>query len=229
MEDFYLRTQSLIGEEGIEKLKSAKVLVCGLGGVGGYAVEALARAGIGTLGLLDCDVVVESNLNRQIIATRESIGGKKTEAARERVKAINPKCIVKEYFVRYSETTANEVNLEEYDYVIDAVDTVSAKVELICRAKCSNVKIISSMGTGNKLSTDFVISDISKTSVCPLARVVRKLLRDKGVARVPVLYSKEQPRKSAQGRVPASISYVPAVAGLQLAGWVIRDRLGEMG
>ena len=223
---FYDRTEAIIGSEGVEKLRRARVLVCGLGGVGGYIVEALARAGVGTIGLLDCDAVEESNLNRQIIATRETLGKRKTEAAKERVLSVNPDCRVVTYDLRYSAETADEVCLADYDYVADAVDTVSAKLELISRAKAANVAIVSSMGTGNKLNTDFVICDIEKTSVCPLARVMRKELRKRGIKGVNVLYSEEEPRPSAEERTPASVSYVPAVAGLTIAGRIIRDIAG---
>ena len=188
-----------------------------------------ARAGVGRIGLLDCDRVEESNLNRQILATRLTLGMAKTEAARERVLSVAPSCRVDTYLLRYGADTADEVPLAEYDWVADAVDDVAAKVELICRAKAANVKIVSSMGTGNKLSADFVIKDISETSVCPLARAVRKALRERGIASgVPVLFSREAPREGA-GRTPASISYVPAVAGLRLAEFVIRDILAEAG
>lgn len=223
---FKERTLALIGEEGMSALENAAVLVCGLGGVGGYAVEALARAGIGRIGLLDSDVVSPSNLNRQILATAETIGMKKTEAARRRIASINPECRTDVYDMFYLPETAASVPLGEYDWVIDAVDTVAAKVELICRAKAHNAKIVSSMGTGNKLSIDFVISDISETSVCPLARVMRRLLRERGAGRVDVLWSKETPHR-AETRVPSSISYVPAAAGLMLAGHVIRHILED--
>lgn len=224
-----IRTCALVGERGMQKLRDAAVLVAGLGGVGGYVVEGLARAGVGRIGLLDCDRVEESNLNRQILATRLTLGMAKTEAARERVLSVAPSCRVDTYLLRYGADTADEVPLPAYDWVADAVDDVAAKVELICRAKAANVKIVSSMGTGNKLSADFVIKDISETSVCPLARAVRKALRERGIASgVPVLFSREAPREGA-GRTPASISYVPAVAGLRLAEFVIRDILAEAG
>lgn len=226
---FYDRTAALIGEDGVGKLRRARVLVCGLGGVGGHIVEALVRAGVGTLGLLDCDAVEESNLNRQIIATRDTVGRRKTEAARERVLSVNPDCNVVTYDFRYGEDTADRVNVADYDYVADAVDSVSAKILLISRAKAVNVRIISSMGTGNKLNTDFVICDIEKTSVCPLARVMRKELKKRGIKGVDVLYSKEVPASSAEGRTPASVSYVPAVAGLTIAGKIIRDLIAEDG
>lgn len=226
---FSSRTEALIGKAGVDALAHSSVLVCGLGGVGGYALEALARAGVGRLGLLDGDVVDESNLNRQILATELSVGEKKTAVAAARVRSVNPECKVDVYDLFYLPETADGVDLSLYDLVIDAVDTVAAKVELICRAKAQNVKIVSSMGTGNKLSADFVIKDISETSVCPLARAVRKALRERGIASgVPVLFSREAPRGGA-GRTPASISYVPAVAGLRLAEFVIRDILAEAG
>ena len=226
---FSSRTEALIGKAGVDALARSSVLVCGLGGVGGYALEALMRAGVGRLGLLDGDVVDESNLNRQILATELSVGEKKTAVAAARVRSVNPECKVDVYDLFYLPETADGVDLSLYDLVIDAVDTVAAKVELICRAKAQNVKIVSSMGTGNKLSADFVIKDISETSVCPLARAVRKALRERGIASgVPVLFSREEPREGA-GRTPASISYVPAVAGLRLAEFVIRDILAEAG
>ena len=226
---FSSRTEALIGKAGVGALARSSVLVCGLGGVGGYALEALARAGVGRLGLLDGDVVDESNLNRQILATELSVGEKKTAVAVARVRSVNPDCKVDVYDLFYLPETADGVDLSLYDLVIDAVDTVAAKVELICRAKAQNVKIVSSMGTGNKLSADFVIKDISETSVCPLARAVRKALRERGIASgVPVLFSREAPREGV-GRTPASISYVPAVAGLRLAEFVIRDILAEAG
>ena len=226
---FSSRTEALIGKAGVDALARSSVLVCGLGGVGGYALEALARAGVGRLGLLDGDVVDESNLNRQILATELSVGEKKTAVAAARVRSVNPECKVDVYDLFYLPETADGVDLSLYDLVIDAVDTVAAKVELICRAKAQNVKIVSSMGTGNKLSADFVIKDISETSVCPLARAVRKALRERGIASgVPALFSREAPREGA-GRTPASISYVPAVAGLRLAEFVIRDILAEAG
>ena len=221
-----IRTCALIGERGMQKLRDAAVLVAGLGGVGGYVVEGLARAGVGRIGLLDCDRVEESNLNRQILATRLTLGMAKTEAARERVLSVAPSCRVDTYLLRYGADTADEVPLSEYDWVADAVDDVAAKVELICRAKAANVKIVSSMGTGNKLSADFVITDIKKTSVCPLARAVRKALAARGVTGVDALWSSELPKKNAGGP-PSSVSYVPAVAGMQIAGHIIRSLIAE--
>lgn len=221
-----IRTCALVGERGMQKLRDAAVLVAGLGGVGGYVVEGLVRAGVGRIGLLDCDRVEESNLNRQILATRLTLGMAKTEAARERVLSVAPSCRVDTYLLRYGADTADEVPLAEYDWVADAVDDVAAKVELICRAKAANVKIVSSMGTGNKLSADFVITDIKKTSVCPLARAVRKALAARGVTGVDALWSSELPKKNAGGP-PSSVSYVPAVAGMQIAGHIIRSLIAE--
>lgn len=221
-ENIYSRTRALLGDEKTERLKNAAVLVCGLGGVGGYVVEALARAGVGTLGLLDCDAVTESNLNRQIIATRDTIGLKKTAAARDRVLSVNPFCEVKTYDVFYSPDTADAVDLTSYDYIADAVDSVTAKIELIKRAKAAHIPIVSSMGTGNRLTADFVITDISKTSGCPLARVMRRELKARGIEGVKVLCSPSPPDRTQSG-APASISYVPAVAGLMIAGEIIRN------
>ena len=169
VEDRYtVRTQALIGREGVEALARSSVLVCGLGGVGGYALEALARAGVGRIGLMDGDVISPSDLNRQILATTETVGMKKTEAGRARVLSVDPDCVVETYDLFYLPDTADGVEIARYDWVVDAVDTVAAKVELICRAKAENVKIVSSMGTGNKLSADFVIKDISNTSALPV-------------------------------------------------------------
>lgn len=225
-EEFATRTVALIGRENAEKLYAARVLVCGLGGVGGYVAEALARVGIGTLGVLDCDVISPSNINRQILATTDTLGMKKTEVARRRILSINPDCNVRIYDLMYLPDTAESVDISAYDYVVDAVDNVTAKLELISRAKTQNVGIISSMGTGNKLNADFEICDIKKTSVCPLAKVMRKELAARGIEGVKVLYSKESPAKpEGGGRVPASISYVPAVAGLKIAGEVVKDIL----
>ena len=225
-EEFRSRTEALVGAEGIAALKEAAVLVCGLGGVGGYVVEALARAGVGRIGLLDGDVVAPSNLNRQILALTDTVGMKKTEAAARRIALINPDYRTDVYDMFYLPDTADSVPLAEYDWVADAVDTVAAKAELICRAKAANVGIVSSMGTGNKLNTSFEICDISETSVCPLARAVRKQLRDRGIERgVDVLYSREEPRVHGS-RVPASISYVPAAAGLMIAGYIIKSIIG---
>ena len=228
MEELYARTEMLLGEK-IDKLKSAKILVCGLGGVGGYALEALARAGAGQIDVLDSDVFAASNLNRQILATTATIGRRKTEVAKERLLSINPDCKVEIFDFFYLPDTADKVDLGRYDYIIDAIDTVTAKLELITRAKRAGINIISSMGTGNKLGTNFEVADVYKTSVCPLAKVMRKELKARGIDHLKVVYSKEEPivpddTPTEAGRhIPGSISYAPAIAGLVLASEVIKD------
>lgn len=230
--DMYSRTRMLIGD-GVEKLKAARVLVCGLGGVGGYAVEAFARAGVGAIDALDNDVFSLSNLNRQILATRDTVGRRKTAVAEERIKSINPDCKVVIYDMFYSPESADGIDLSVYDYIVDAIDTVTAKIELISRAKACGVKIISCMGTGNKLGTEFKVADISKTKACPLAKVMRKELKQRGISDVKAVYSEEVPIVaknvlSENGRhIPASISYAPAIAGLTLAAEVINDILNS--
>lgn len=223
----------LVGESALEALKNAHVLVCGVGGVGGYAVEALARAGVGHIDLLDNDCIHQSNLNRQILATIHNIGQKKVDAGKERILSINPECKVDTFDVFYLPENADDLPLDGYDYIIDAIDTVSAKLELVVRANKAGVKIISCMGTGNKLGTNFEIADIKKTSVCPLAKVMRKELKNRGIDSLTVVYSKETPLSPKNpvvenGRhIPASISYPPAVAGLTIAGHVIRAIIGD--
>lgn len=221
------RTELLIGEAGIEKLAESRVLIFGLGGVGGYTCEALARAGVGHLFLVDNDTVSESNLNRQIIATTETIGEKKTRAMAQRIALVNPDCEVETRDLFYLPETeeAKQFDFTAYDYVVDAIDTVSAKIDIIARCKAAGTPVISSMGTGNKMDPGrFEIADIEKTSVCPLAKVMRKALRDRGIRGVKVLYSKEEPIKH-DGRTPGSISFVPPAAGLMIAGCVVRDLL----
>lgn len=218
----------LIGKEALERLKRAKIAVFGIGGVGGYAVEALARCGIGALELVDSDRVSVTNLNRQIIALHSSIGRFKTEAAAERVADINPECRVSIKNVYFSEENARDFDFSGYDYVIDAIDSVSSKICLIETAINAGVPIISAMGAGNKLDpTRLEVSDIYKTSVCPLARVMRYELRKRGIKALKVVYSKEEPIKVQCGqdgkKVPGSISFVPSAAGLILAGEVIKD------
>ena len=228
MEELYLRTSMLLGDK-IDKLRSAKILICGLGGVGGYALEALARAGGGELHLLDSDCFAPSNLNRQILATIDAIGRKKTDVAKERVLRINPNCKVQVFDFFYLPETADRIDLSAYDYIVDAIDTVTAKLELITRAKACGTEIISCMGTGNKLGTSFEVADIYKTSVCPLAKVMRKELKAKGIDHLKVVYSKEEQiipvnTPTEGGRhIPGSISYSPAIAGLVLAATVIQD------
>lgn len=225
MAESSVRTEMLIHEEGLKTLRNAHVLVFGLGGVGGYVVEALARAGIGTLTLVDNDVFAESNLNRQILATVDTIGMKKTDGAKARVEKIAPdtKVMTKDLF--YLPETAGEFDFKAYDYIVDAVDTVTAKIGIIEKAKEAGTPVISCMGTGNKLRADMLhIADIEKTSVCPLAKVMRRELKTRGIRRVKVLYSTELPVKTGE-RTPGSISFVPGTAGLMIAGEVINDLL----
>lgn len=232
MENLYTRTEMLIGDK-IENLKNARVLVCGVGGVGGYVVEALARAGIGGIDVLDNDVFGASNLNRQILATIQTVGRKKTQVAVERIKSINPECETNAYDMFYMPETADAICLEKYDHIVDAIDTVTAKLELIARANRIGVPIISSMGTGNKLGVGFEVADIYSTSVCPLAKVIRKQLKEQGIKSLKVVYSKETPLPPKEtvkenGRhIPASISYAPAIAGLVIASEVIKDLIAK--
>ena len=196
MMSIFDRTELLIGEEALQTLKNKRVAVFGVGGVGGYAVEALARTGIGTLDLVDKDVVDETNINRQIIALQSTIGKPKVEVAKERCLDINPEMTINTHQVFYLPDTADEFDFTDYDYVIDAIDTVTGKLQLIEAAKKANVPVISSMGAGNKLNpAEFEVADISETSVCPLAKVMRKELRDRGIESLKVVYSKEAPIK----------------------------------
>lgn len=224
------RTENLIGKAAIEKLRGARVAVFGIGGVGGYVVEALARAGVGALDLVDNDKVALSNINRQIIALHSTVGEWKTEVAAKRIKDINPEITVRTHNLFFLPETAAQFDFSGIDYVVDAIDTVSGKIALIEHAKEQNIPVISSMGTGNKLNpTSFEVADITKTSVCPLARVMRRELKKRGIDHVKVVYSKEEPLSSGEvneetGKaIPASISFVPSVAGLIIAGEVIKD------
>ncbi len=233
MEQFS-RTRLLLGAQAMEKLKNARVAVFGLGGVGGYAVEALARSGVGALDLIDHDTISLTNLNRQIFATHSTVGMDKVEVARRRVLDINPEIRVVTHKAFYTPDTAGRFDFTQYDYIIDAIDTVTAKLALIAQAKAAGTPILCSMGTGNKLdATQFRIADISKTSVCPLARVMRKECAKRGLKDVKVLFSTEEPIPSSEksteelpeGRrsLPGSVAFVPSVAGLLIAGEVIRD------
>lgn len=222
----FSRTELIIGKEAIQKLNNAKVAVFGIGGVGSFVVEGLARAGIGNFLLVDKDVVDVTNINRQLIATHETVGKSKVEVAKERILSINPKAnveIIQEFFMPDSK----EIFDETVDYIVDCVDTVTAKIELVVRADNLNIPIISSMGTGNKLDpTRFEVIDIYKTSVCPLAKVMRKELKTRKIKKLKVVYSKEEPIKVKElngERVPGSISFVPSVAGLIIAGEVLKD------
>jgi tRNA A37 threonylcarbamoyladenosine dehydratase len=228
MDDRFTRTEALLGTDAIERLRSAKVAVFGLGGVGSYITEALARAGVGSLVLIDGDEVAVSNLNRQLIATTETVGMRKTDAARARIAAIAPDCAVETYDLFYLPENADTIPFDGLSCVADAVDTVSAKLEIISRARAAGIPVISCMGTGNRTVADFVISDVAKTKGCPLARVMRKELKDRGITGVDVLYSPSEPYSSSvtaeHGRhAPASICHVPAIAGMTLAGHVINQ------
>lgn len=246
MPDPLIRTRLLIGDTPLARLTAARVAVFGVGGVGGFCVEALARAGIGTLHLYDDDTISESNLNRQIVALHSTIGLRKAEVMADRVRDINPQCQVKAIPLFYLPQNADQVDLTQYDYVIDCIDTVAAKLELVSRCQALQVKIISAMGSGNKLDpTAFTVTDISKTQGCPLARVMRKELRKRGIQHLKVIYSTELPRSplhtmeaeppagsdtrpgsTARRDTPGSISFVPGAAGLVVASAVIRE-LGQ--
>ena len=243
----FSRTQLLLGQEGMEKLFQARVAVFGIGGVGGYTVEALARSGVGTLDLIDDDRICLTNLNRQIFATRKTVGQYKVDIAQQRILEINPKAVVHTYKTFYAPQTAALFDFTQYDYVVDAIDTVTGKLELVEQAEKAGVPIISSMGAGNKMDpTAFEVADIYETSVCPLARVMRRDLKRRGIRKLKVVYSKEPPmtpiddlaiscrtncicppgtaRKCTQRRqVPGSNAFVPSVVGLIIAGEVVKD------
>ena len=226
----FSRTELLIGEKAVEKLANSRVAVFGVGGVGGYVVEALVRSGVGTLDLIDNDDVSISNINRQIIATTKTVGRPKVDVAKERALEINPNVKVNVYQMFYTSETEEQFDFSQYDYVVDAIDTVVGKLSLVEKSKSAGVPIICAMGAGNKLDpTKFEVADISKTSVCPLARVMRTELKKRNITDVKVVYSKEIPQKSdlideKTGKsVPGSISFVPSVVGLIIAGEVIKD------
>ena len=243
MSDQFIRTRLLVGDEPLERLQNAKVAVFGVGGVGGYAVEALARSGVGTLHLYDDDTVSESNLNRQIAALHSTIGQPKAEVMAHRVKDINPDCQVEAVRMFYLPQNADQVDLSQYDYVVDCIDTVTAKLELVTRCNALQINIISAMGTGNKFDPSaLVVTDISKTQGCPLARTMRKELRKRGVHHLKVVYSTElptsplrpadfeppetsdtRPGSTARRDTPGSMPFVPAAAGLLLASTVARE------
>ena len=234
----FLRTEMLLGSEALTRLQSARVAVFGLGGVGGYAVEALARSGVGSLDLIDSDTVSVSNLNRQILATHSTVGMLKVDAARNRVLDINPACNVKTWPVFYTPDTADSFDFTQYDYIVDAIDTVTGKLALVERAKAAGTPIICCMGTGNKLDASaFQVADISKTTMCPLARVMRRELSKRGIRHLKVVYSQEEAltptgweeEAAALGKrqIPGSVAFVPGAAGLLLAGEVIRDLTGH--
>lgn len=243
----FSRTQLLIGKDNMDRLKNARVAVFGIGGVGGYTVEALARSGVGTLDLIDDDKVCLTNLNRQILATRKTIGKYKVDVAKERILDINPDAVVNTYKTFFMPDTAEQFDFSQYDYVVDAIDTVTGKIQLVMQAQESGVPIISSMGAGNKMdAAAFEVADIYKTSVCPLAKVMRRELKKRGVKKLKVVYSKEKPltpiddmeiscknhcvcppgteRSCIQRRqIPGSNAFVPSVVGLIIAGEIIKD------
>lgn len=222
MDNRFSRTARVVGESNLKRINNSSVIVFGLGGVGGAACEALVRAGVGTIGIVDKDVVDITNINRQIIATDDTVGLKKTNAMEKRLLSINPDVVIKKYDLFYLPETADEIDLTEYDFILDCIDNVTAKIELIIRAEEKGVPIISSMGTGNKLNPEMLeISDIYKTSVCPLARVMRRELKNRGIKKLPVVYSKEEPVKT-DSSVPGSMSFTPPVAGYLMCSYVIK-------
>ena len=232
MADIFDRTRGVIGDSGLEKLKNARVAVFGIGGVGRYVAEALARSGVGSLDLIDKDVVSTTNINRQIVALHSTVGKYKTEVMKDRIADINPDCKVVEYRTFYLPENADEIDLSRYDFVVDAIDTVTAKLELAVRTKELGVPFIACLGTGNKLDpTKLEIADVSKTSVCPLARVMRRELKARGINHLTVLYSTEPPIRSTvteNGKpVPASTAFVPSAAGLIIASHVVRKLVEE--
>lgn len=243
----FSRTELLLGKDAMERLKNARVAVFGIGGVGGYTVEALARSGVGALDLIDDDRVCTTNINRQIIATKSTVGKYKVDVAKERILDINPDCVVGTYKTFFMPDTKDQFDFSEYDYVVDAIDTVTGKKEIILCAKAAGVPVISSMGAGNKINpAAFEVADIYETSVCPLARVMRNICRKNGIDKLKVVYSKEKPirptddmsvscrahcvcppgtsRKCTERRdIPGSAAFVPSVVGLIIAGEVIKD------
>ncbi len=238
MKDIFARTRLLLGDDGLARLAAARVAVFGIGGVGGYAVEALARSGVGALDLIDSDTVDATNLNRQIIATLPGVGRPKVSVAAERVASINPACTVRAHECFFLPETADQFDFAAFDYVIDAVDTVAAKIALVEAARAAGTPIVSSMGAGNKLDpTAFRVADIYETSVDPLARVMRRELRRRGISALKVVYSTEPPRepvpdgervKDGTRPAPGSVAFVPSVAGLILGGEVVRDLAGTV-
>lgn len=246
MLDRFSRTQLVFGKEAMDRLKGSRVAVFGVGGVGGYTVEALARSGVGAIDIIDDDKVCLTNINRQIIATGKTVGKYKVDVAKERIEEINPDCKVTAFRTFYMPETADQFDFTKYDYVVDAIDTVTGKIALIENAKKAGTPIISSMGAGNKVDpTAFEVADIYKTSVCPLARVMRYELKRRGIKKLKVVYSKEKPippiadedpngenglsmadKVAGKRQVPGSTAFVPSVAGLIIAGEVIKDIIG---
>lgn len=234
MRESFSRAEMLLGTEKMERLKKARVAVFGIGGVGGYAAEALARSGVGAFELIDRDVISRSNLNRQIIALERDLGRYKTEVMRERIAQINPEAQVRIRNCFFLPECAEDFDFSSYDYMVDAVDTVTAKIHLVLQAQAAKVPVISCMGTGNKLHPELLtVGDLYETQVCPLARVMRRELKKRGVTRLKVVYSREIPRKplweekNGEKTVPGSLCFVPAAAGLLLASQVVQDLTGE--
>ena len=234
MKEQFSRTEILLGPEAVSKLQQARVAVFGVGGVGGYTVEALARCGVGQLDLIDSDTVSISNINRQILATHSTVGMLKVEAAKNRVLDINPECIVRVFPIFYLPETAEQFDFTQYDYIVDCIDTVTGKLQLVERAVAAGTPIICSMGTGNKLDpAAFMVADISKTSMCPLARIMRKELKKRGINHLKVVYSQEEAMtpdvdpeelaRTGKRQIPGSVAFVPGAAGLILAGEVVKD------
>lgn len=237
MSEQFSRTQLLLGEEAMEKLKNSRVAVFGVGGVGGYVCEALVRSGVGSFDLIDNDTVCLSNLNRQIIATRKTVGQYKVDVMKERMLDINPEVEIRTHKCFFLPENADDFSFADYDYVVDAVDTVTAKITLVMKAKEAGTPIISSMGAGNKLdASKFQVTDLYKTSVCPLAKVMRRELKKRGVRKLKVVYSEELPLKplettetqsETRRAVPGSVAFVPSVAGLIVAGEVVKDLITD--
>lgn len=231
MNEIFKRTELLLGEDAIRKLNNCRVAVFGVGGVGGYSVEALARSGVGNIDIIDNDVVSESNINRQIIALHSTVGRYKVDVMKERILDINPDANVNAYKTFFMPETENEFDFTQYDYIVDAIDTVTGKIALVVKADNAGTPIISSMGAGNKLDpAAFEVADIYKTSVCPLAKVMRRELKQRGIKKLKVVYSKEIPvsvecseDELHKKRIPGSTAFVPSVAGLIIAGEVIKD------
>lgn len=233
MQNLFSRTELLLGKKAMEKLAASRVAVFGIGGVGGYTVEALVRSGIGAIDIIDNDIVCSSNINRQIYATTKTIGEYKVDVAAKRIAEINPDIVVRTHKTFYMPDTSGQFDFRNYDYIVDAIDTVTGKLELIVRANESGTPIISSMGAGNKLDpTAFEVADIYKTSVCPLAKVMRRELKQRGIKKLKVVYSKEPPLTPVESsesptpgrrQTPGSTAFVPSVVGLIIAGEVIKD------
>ncbi len=226
MAPMFSRSARVMGEDAVKKLNNSAVIVFGLGGVGGAAAESLVRSGVGTIGIVDKDVVDITNINRQIIATTHNVGHNKTDVTEERLKSINPDVVIHKYNMFYLPENADEIDLSRYDFIVDCIDNVTAKLELICRGNKLGIPVVSSMGTGNKLHPEMLrLADIYKTSVCPLARVMRRELKARGIKKLTVVYSEEEPVKT-DSSVPGSTSFVPPVAGYLITSFVVRKLAG---